>query len=97
MKTRTINSLFESFKSFETLKGMCLLFDKNSDYYKFSGLVTAALLDYENPREKISILAIKTSQDWITFKYSRDDLKKMFSNCVEFVGNSEDESFILEK
>lgn len=97
MKTKTLDSLFENFESFEQLKDKCLLFDKNSEYYKFSGFVTAALLDYDDPDKQISILAIKTSTDWFTFKYSGGDLKKMFLNCIEFVGNTEEESFILEK
>ena len=97
MKSRTLDSLFENFESFEKLKGMLLLFDKNSEYYKFSGFVTAALLDYEDKDKQISILAINTSTNWFTFKYSREDLKKMLSNCIEFVGNNEDDSFVLEK
>jgi hypothetical protein len=96
MKTKTIDSLFENADAFGSLLGMCLLFDKNSEYYKFSGFVTAALLDYDDPDNKISILAIKTANDWITFKYTREDLKKMFSNCIEFVGKSEEDSFTIE-
>lgn len=96
MKTRTIDSLLESDKNFESLLGMCLLFDKDSEYYKFSGFVTCALLDYDDPDNKISILAIQTATDWITFKYTREDLRKMFSHCIEFVGKSEEDSFTIE-
>ena len=97
--TKTIDWLLESKENFETLCGMCLLFDKKSEYYKFSGFVTAALLDYDDLERKISILAIDTKrpQGLFTFKYSREDLRKMLSNCIEFVGKSEKESFILVK
>jgi len=94
MKTRTIDSLLETPEAFEELLGMCLLFDKDSDYYKFSGFVTAALLDHDEPG--ISILAIKTNDQWYTFKYTREDLKKMFSHCIEFVGKSEEDSFTIQ-
>lgn len=90
MKSKTLDEIFEDF---EQLKGMCLLFDKNSEYYKFSGYVTAALLDYDDPDKQISILAIQTNTGWFTFKYTREDLTKMFLNCIEFVGTTEDESF----
>ena len=93
MKIKTIDSLLESFEAFESLLGMCLLFDKESDYYKFSGFVTAALLDYDDPDKGTSILAIKTADNFYTFKYTREDLRKMFSNCIEFVGKSEEDSF----
>ena len=96
MKTKTVDSLLETSKSFETLLRMCLLFDKNSDYYKFSEFVTAALLDYDDPEKKISILAIKTADRWFTLKYTREDLKKMFSHCIEFVGKDEENSFTIE-
>lgn len=97
MKIRTIDSLLESPESFEDLLGMCLLFDKESEYYKFSGFVTSALLDFDDPNKGISIFAIKTSDNFYTFKYTREDLRKMFSHCIEFVGKSEEDSFILEK
>ena len=95
--TRTIDWLLEKPENFETLLGMCLLFDKNSDYYKLSGFVTAALLDHDDPDKQISILAIDTRHlsGWITFKYSREDLRKMFSHCIEFVGKTPEESFTL--
>ena len=95
MKTKTIDSLLETSEAFESLMGMCLLFDKNSDYYKFSGFVTAALLDYDDPDKGISILAIKTADHWFTFKYTREDLRKMFSHCIEFVGKDEESSFTV--
>lgn len=97
MKTKKLDWFFESPENFAVLKGMCLLFAKDTDYYKFSGIVTAALLDYEDPDKQISILAIRTLDNWITFKYSREDLKKMLTSCVEFVGQSYEESFQLEK
>ena len=97
MKSITIDNLFESFESFEKLKDMCLLFDKESEYYKFSGFVTAALLDFDDLDKKISILSIKTADNWFTFKYTREDLKKMFSHCIECVGVDEESSFKIDK
>jgi len=88
-------TLKDIFSNFESLLGYCLLFDKNSDYYKFSGFVTAALLDHEEDG-KITIFSIKTSSDWFTFRYTRGDLEKMFSHCVAFVGKDEKDSFLLE-
>lgn len=57
------------------------------------GFVTAALLDYDDPDKGISILGIWTPQQWYTFKYTRDDLRKMFAKCVEVVGKKPEESF----
>lgn len=94
---KTIEQLLSTPESFEALYGMCLLFNKNSEYYKFSGIVTAALLDYEDPDKQISILAIKTSDNWHTLRCSREYLIKMLDNCDEFVGNTPEESFILQK
>jgi len=95
MKTKNIEELLGSSDNFGELLGMCLLFDEKSDYYKFSGFVTAALLDRDDPDRHISILAIKTQDQWYTFKYSREDLKNMFSHCVEFVGKTEEDSFTI--
>jgi hypothetical protein len=99
MKIKKIDDLLKDQESFESLLGMVLLFDKNSEYYKFTGWVTAALLDYDDPDKGISIFAINTGRpsEWFTFKYTREDLRKMFENCIEFVGKTEEESFILEK
>lgn len=96
MKTKTIDDLLETPEKFEQLLGMCLLFDRDSDYYKFSGFVTAALLDHDDLKKGISILAIKTNTDWFTFRYSREDLRKMFSYCIEFVGKTEEDSFTVQ-
>lgn len=95
MKTKKLSWLLESPENFATLKDMVLLFDKDSKWYEYSGFVTAALLDYED--DQISILAINGSKGWITFKRSRADLIDMFSNCIEFVGQDEESSFVLEK
>lgn len=94
---KTIEQLLSNSKSFETLHGMCLLFNKDSEFYKFSGIVTAALLDYDDPDKQISILAIKTTDNWHTLKCSREYLSKLLSNCDEFVANTPEESFILQK
>jgi hypothetical protein len=87
----------EIFNDFESLKGLWLLFNKDTEYYKFSGVVTAALLDYDDPDKHISILAIKTEDNWYTFKYTREDLTKMFNNCDAFIGENETDSFLLSK
>ena len=92
----TIEQLLLNPERFEILLGMCLLFNKDSEYYKFSGFVTAALLDYDLDKQ-ISILSIKTPDNWYTLECSREYLNKMLSNCDEFVGNTPEESFILQK
>lgn len=94
MKTKKLSWLLESFENFESLKGMVLLFDKNSKWFEYSGFVTAALLDYENNQS--TILSINGQKGWITFKLIRADLKEMLSNCIEFVGIDEESSFVLE-
>ncbi len=101
MKTKKLSEILDTFENFTSLLHMCLLFDKHSEYYKFSGFVTAALLDYDDPDNKISIIAINTYTDGIgwhlyTFKRTREELIKMLSECVECVGNTEKDSFIIE-
>ena len=96
MNKKTIEQLLTNPESFEILLGMCLLFNKDSEFYKFSGLVTAALLDYDLDNQ-ISILSIKTPDNWHTLKCSREYLSKLLSNCDEFVANTPEESFILQK
>lgn len=96
---KKISELLESFESFERLRGMCLLFNKDSKYYKFSGFVTAALLDWEKENKiPITILAIDTKEiGWITFYRTREDLIDMFNNCDAFIGNTSEGSFLIEK
>lgn len=99
MKTKTIDEIFDNPENFESLLGMCLLFDKNSKYFEYSGFITAALLDRENDgNNKLSILAIDTHKPngWYTFKWKNEDLKEMLSNCIEFVGKTEEDSFVLK-
>lgn len=96
METKKIEDILKTPEQFETLLYKVLLFAKDSDYYKFSGKVTAALLNYDDPDKEISILAIRTPEQWYTFKSSKDDLRKMLGKCIEVVGNSEEESFTLE-
>ncbi len=92
-------TLTEIFDDFEVLLGMCLLFQKDSNYYKFSGLVTAALFEWELGADgsPITVLAILTNSGMITFKYTVDDLTKMFNHCEAFIGRSPEESFLLHK
>lgn len=97
MKTKKLQDLLVP-QEFEKLLGFVLLFDKDSEYFKFSGFVTAALLDFEGTKEEpLTILAINGQHGLITFHRTRKDLHDMFNNCVEFVGRNEEESFVLEK
>ncbi len=100
MKTKKLSEIIGSSKEFEKLLGMCLLFDKSSPYFGWSGIVTAALLDYEEDDGKpITILAIDTKHlnGWLTIKRSKEELIDLLNNCIEFVGNSDEECFTLEK
>ena len=100
-----IDELLKSGENFENLLYKLLLFDKDSEYFKFTGFVTAALLDYEDVDKQISILAINTHPNtidvngtpvsWFTFEYNREDLRKMFKSCIEVVGETEDKSFVI--
>lgn len=91
-KFKTVQEIFDSFDS---LLGMCLLFNKDTEYFKFSGFVTAALLDFNGDDD--NILAIETSNiGWITFHWTREDLRKAFENCDAFLGKTEDQSFLLK-
>ena len=96
MKTKNVEELLSSSDNFGELLGKAILFNKDSNYYKFSGFVTAALLDFDDPENSISILAIKTNDNWYTFKYTRNDLRKMFASCMEVVGQTEEDSFTLQ-
>lgn len=84
-------------QGFESLLGMVLLFNKESLYFPYSGFVTASLLDYDDPENKISILAIYGQNGLITFKRTRQDLVDMFNVCDAFIGKTAEESFLLEK
>lgn len=98
---KTLSSLLESEESFSQLRNMLLLFNKDSEYYKFSGIVTAALLDFEisEEGEDLSILAISCGMinQWNTFKCSRTELEKMLNCCDAFIGASAKMSFLLKK
>lgn len=93
-KYKTIEEILESPESFETLLGMALLFNRDTDYFNFSGFVTAALLDYEG--EDKNILAINANNKLLTFRWGREDLRKMFESCDAFIGKTEEESFLLK-
>jgi len=82
---------------FESLRGMLLLFNRESPYFIYSGVVTASLLDYDDPENKISILAINGKHGLITFKRTRQDLIGMFNVCDAFCGHTPETSFLLEK
>lgn len=97
MKTKKLDWLLENEDNFASLLGMVLLFDKNSEWNEYSGFVTAALLDFDDPENKISILAIHCGvRGLFTFKRTREELNDILLNCVEFVGEDEESSFILE-
>lgn len=91
---KSLDEIFESVSSFEQLKGMALLFNRDSEYYRFSGFVTAALLDFHGPEE--SVLAIYGNEGWITHKGDREYFKKMLSCCDAFIGEDAEHSFLLQ-
>ena len=83
---------------FEGLLNMCLLFNRESKYYKYSGWVTAALLDYEDAENQISIFALRNpALGLFTLKPSRVELRDMLENCDAFVGQTIETSFLLVK
>jgi len=100
MKKKKISDIINSFESFEQLRGMGLLFNKNSKSFGLSGFVTAALLDFEEQDGcKITVLAIDTKHlnGWVTLKLKKEQLIELLNDCIEFVGKNEEESFILDK
>lgn len=91
---KSIDDILKSKESFEKLLGMGLLFNRETEYYKFSGFVTAALLDFDGDDQ--NILAINSSiSGLITFHWSREDLRKAFENCDAFIGKNPGDSFLL--
>ena len=93
---KRLEDVISTFESFEQLKGMLLLFNRESPYYNHSGFVTASLLNFES-NGTVSVLAIATAEGWKTFKCDKDELVKMLSCCDAFVGADPESSFLLEK
>lgn len=92
---KSIKELLSSAKEFEQLKGMVMLFTEKGRFYKYSGMVTAALLDYEDAEKQISIIAIKGQEGWITFEADRTMLIDMLENTEAVIGDSPEKSFLI--
>ena len=84
----------EILNSFHMLVGTVLLFNRESKYFDYSGMVTAALLNFD--AENDHILAITGKNGWFTFHKTTDDLKDMFNHCDAFVGKDLESSFLLQ-
>ena len=105
MKTNPLNEITNSKKledlltpkGFESLLHKILLFKEDSDFFKLSGYVTAALLDYEtdDKGEAITVLAIQNDAGWLTHKCTRKWLTEMFSHCEAVAGKTPEESFTI--
>lgn len=98
---KSLDTLLSNQEGFEIIKGMLLLFNRNSEYYRYSGQVTAALLDFEGigSEKNITVLALTCPMldKLITFKLNKDQLSAVLKSCDAFIGNSLETSFILEE
>ena len=77
---------------FETLLGKVLIFDSEFIYNGlFSGLVTAALYNFEEGR---SVLAVNGKEGWFTHKLTDQEFLQAMEYCWLVCGDSPEESFI---
>lgn len=82
---------------FASLLQMLLLFNREGRFYEHSGFVTAALLDYDDPVNQVSILGVWVlGKGLMTFKLTRPELTEMLNQCDAFIGKTPEESFLLE-
>lgn len=100
-KRKTLDSLFESAESFANLLEMLLIFNRNSIYSEYTGIVTAALLDFEKEETEkfITVFAIHNGKPggWYTIKDTKENIKVILKDVDAFIGKTLEESFILER
>jgi len=84
----------EILNSFHMLVGTVLLFNRESKYFDYSGMVTAALLNFD--AENDHIIAITGKNGWFTFHKTTESLKDMFNHCDAFIGKDLESSFLLK-
>lgn len=91
---KTIAEILSSPSAFECLLGTVMLFDRDSKFFRFSGLCTACLLDYEDPQT--TIMAFLSSSGFLTAKFSRESLVDLLKCCDVVVCKVPEDSFFLE-
>lgn len=91
---RSLGLFLSSETELETLLGKMLLFSRDSEYFKFSGLCTAALRHYESNGN--SIVAVLNEKGLITLKFDDESLKDALNHCEAVVGKTPEESFLFD-
>lgn len=89
-----VDDLVKDQQSFDVLLNKLMLFSEDSEYYELSGVVTAALLDYDG--DGITVLAINGPQ-WVTLRLNKERLINILNYCEAVIGNDPDNSFFIEK
>ena len=98
IKTRkTVQDFFEDGALENLLLTKIILFKEDSDLFEYSGLVTAALFDFEPDEhgQMRTVLGIKTPNGWFTFKNDRDSLKSMLEKVEAVIGTTPEQSFLV--
>lgn len=104
---KTFAELTASQEAFGTLVGKVLLFNRESPYFKYSGLCRGAILEHTCPDcgRKCAVLAFSTKgdvfkacevKDMEVLQLHREYLENLFYRCDAFVGRSAEDSFLLD-
>ena len=88
-------TMTEIIGSFGDLVGMCLLFNRESHYYKASGIVTETRLDTTAGNSALSIYKPDTGDTLVMAISTLAALEEILSTCDAFVGATEEKSFLL--
>lgn len=89
-------TMAEIIGSLGDLVGMCLLFNRESAYYKVSGLVAATTFNEITEKSSITLCHPSTGAYLVTIAMdTRADLETVLSTCDAFVGATEEKSFLL--
>lgn len=101
---KTLEQVTASDEAFAKLVGMVLLFNRESQWYEYSGWCRGAVLDAVCPccDKRFSKLAFSKGpeatppEDMMMLELSREELIQVLSSCDAFIGATPDESFLLD-
>ena len=87
----------EIFDSFEILNRMAIVFKPESKYRQYSGLVTAALPNFETNElnEKITVLGIQCKLGWVTLKLTYSEARDLLAKTEICIGQTEEDTFTI--
>lgn len=93
-------TMAEILASFSSLVGMLLLFNRESPYYRLSGIIGYAVLEHDQPDLKgMAVLTMFNPNDGASIgtlvSSTRAELEELLTMCDAFVGHTPEDSFLL--